>query len=203
MPQFRIAAKNLFLTYPQVGNAVTKEALREFFVENKKCADYTIGQESHSDGGIHFHCLIRWNEVYSTTNERHFDIAGCHPNIQTARSPKAIYAYVTKDGDYISNRPEFEKGKADWSEVMKTESEAQYWDLIKKDHPREYCLNLERLEYTARKKFKANVEEYVSPWTSFKITNEMEEWLRDEYPKVISMSSGLRLRGLAPAHADT
>lgn len=183
---FRFHAKTLFATYPQ-SDQLTHERLIRFFEEEKGCAQYTIGKESHENGGTHYHCLILWNEPVNTTNERYFDIDGYHPNIQPGRNQKAIYAYVTKDGDYRSNRPEGEEARNKWTELLECQDAETFWETAKRKCPADFILRHDKLEYFADKHFKRTISEYISPYTDFVVTPEIQKWLTEEFPKVIEL----------------
>lgn len=181
---FRFNAKNLFATYPQAEGLTTERVVR-FYKEELKCSEYTVGRELHADGHIHYHCLVRWDQPFETRNERMFDIDGRHPNIQTARSPQAIYTYVTKDGDFQSNRREENQNpKSKYSELLECPDVETFWTTVKRKFPQDYVLRLDKLEYMASKHFKPTIEEYISPFTDFVVTPEIQRWLSEEFPKV-------------------
>lgn len=60
-----------------------------------------VSRELHEDGIPHVHCYLYYSTELSTRNERFFDILGHHPNIQAAKSLKAVQAYIKKEGDFI------------------------------------------------------------------------------------------------------
>lgn len=184
MTGFRFHAKNLFVTYPQC-NDLSKEHVRSFFQDELLCSQYTIGLEQHLDGGNHIHALITWNQVFDTTDQRKFDINGHHPNIQPGRSPKAIDAYVRKQGDYITNRTDLDlQKKRRYQELLECQDAETFWTKVKKDFAQDYVLRLSQLEYMAHKHFKKTITEYVSPYTDFVVTPDIERWLNEEFPKV-------------------
>jgi len=60
-----------------------------------------VARELHEDGHPHLHCYLYYKERFSCKNERFWDIGGYHPNIQVAKSLRAVKTYIKKDGDYI------------------------------------------------------------------------------------------------------
>lgn len=98
---FRFDAAQAFLTYPQAAT-LTKEIIAEFFNDAYPDCTWIIAQEKHEDGQPHFHVYIKFGKKVSSRNARVFDINGFHPNIAPkVRSPKKVYEYCAKDGDFI------------------------------------------------------------------------------------------------------
>jgi len=153
---FRFNAKKLFVTYPQA-NELSIERVRDFYVE-LGCTYYTIGQEVHADGDKHFHGFIEWSNVFDTRDERKFDIDGQHPNVQSARNASHVYQYCIKGGDFISNRqcPPAETNRRKFNDVVDAETADAFWTMMREEHPRDYILNHERLEYYAAKRYRFN-----------------------------------------------
>lgn len=181
---FRFNAKKLFATYPQAEN-LTHERVQRFYQE-LGCSFYTIGQETHADGGKHFHCFIEWTNVFDTRDERKFDIDGQHPNVQTARNASHVYNYCIKDGNFISNRqcaPSETKCRK-FSELVDAENSDTFWELLKRDHPRDYIINHERLEYYANKRYQIEKPIYSPTYTEFNIPDEVLQWKNEEMHKV-------------------
>lgn len=104
---FRFQAKNVFLTYSnpqQQGSTLTMQQIFEEFTTKTwpvPLSYCVVSEENHQSGEIHFHALLRFQSKLSTTNPRLFDILGCHPNVQGARSPKATEVYVKKGGIFM------------------------------------------------------------------------------------------------------
>lgn len=98
--QFRIQAKGWFLTYPKC--SLTKEEVLEALKEKRSgLKQVLVSRELHEDGSPHLHCYLYYDSKFDCSNQRFFDIAGYHPNVQSAKSLKAVRDYVKKDGDYI------------------------------------------------------------------------------------------------------
>jgi len=102
---FRLNSQTLFLTYPKC-KLQPEEAL-ERLEKIVKLEVYLIAQEQHMDGTMHLHAYLRLDHKMNIKDERKFDLKkdgeNYHPNIQSARSPKAVIKYVCKDGKYVTN----------------------------------------------------------------------------------------------------
>jgi len=188
MPNFRFNAKKLFATYPQA-NGLSKDIILEFY-QRLNCTSYTIARELHEDGNEHFHCLIEWQTPYDCRDERRFDINGHHPNIQTARNPKAVHSYIIKDGDYITNKT-YDDTSNSWADLAACNTVGQFWELAERKHARDFIVNHEKLEYYATKRFKTETTEYVPTYTEFKPPEPVMNWIETEYPKVSVRRSSL------------
>lgn len=95
MENFRINAKSFFLTYPQ--SALSKERLCDFFQSIKPCYEIEIGEESHENGGKHFHAIVTFKTKYDCRNCRAFDCDGEHPSIEAVKKLAAARNYISKE----------------------------------------------------------------------------------------------------------
>jgi len=159
MPVFRIAASTVLLTYSQ-SNELTKEDILHTLEERLPPFNYAIGYELHNDGGNHVHALLKAKVgKFDTKDPTIFDVntgeEQFHPNIQPVKRGKAhfdrAHEYVEKeDLDHYCTFPH----RLTWSEILEHSScYEEYIDLVKKNYPRDWALNLQRLEYGARKLF--------------------------------------------------
>nr|WPR18792.1 MAG: hypothetical protein [Crogonang virus 111] len=98
--KFRIDAKGWFLTYPQC-SLHKEEVLATLKMLRPGLKQVLVSSELHSDGHPHLHCYLYYETKWSCRNEKYFDIQGFHPNIQAAKSLKAVELYIKKDGDFI------------------------------------------------------------------------------------------------------
>lgn len=156
---FRFAAKRCYLTYSDIGS-LTKEDIYYTVDERWPIRYYVLGEEIHpTTGGRHVHCLIEFRTRVDTTDVTCFDVhdgvSQYHPNIQTIKRGQAhwdrILEYCTKEDPCPLANIEL---KPTWGEMMSDASSADEWlRLVKRHYPREYALNLQRLEYTAEKNF--------------------------------------------------
>lgn len=179
MPEFRVNSKQIFLTYPQC--TLTKdELLNELNVHNVEY--YVISSEQHQDGSPHLHAYISLKKKINSLNPTVFDARGFHPNIQSARSKKAVISYVKKAGDYISNILEdsvvdTSTLKRKWGDILKESTNgSEFLDAVKEEYPRDFCLYLNRLKDTAEHVWKTPMERYQPIFTTFTPTTEMIQW---------------------------
>lgn len=97
---FRLQAKGWFLTYPKC--TMTKEdVLGALKLKRTGLQQVIVSRELHHDGTPHLHCYLYYSTKFDCTNERFFDLADHHPNIQVAKSIRAVQHYIKKDGDFI------------------------------------------------------------------------------------------------------
>lgn len=103
---FRLSAKNLLLTWPQcpVDKEDALNQLRNYFPYENVIA-IVVGRELHADGNPHLHAYVSLRTKCNIRNSSALDLRGepgqvYHGNYQAARSGKAAYDYVVKDGDY-------------------------------------------------------------------------------------------------------
>lgn len=178
---FRIQGKHFFLTYPHC--ALSKEELLTQLQNDNANHEfsYVIASELHADGTPHLHALLSFRVTRNLRNQRHFDVCGHHPNIQNARDIKATTEYIKKGGDFISNYSESQH--LSWGEIITTATdEISFLELIKNHHPREYCGNLERYEYSARKLFKPVPQvQQLRRLSEFKSEEHLENWLGSSF----------------------
>lgn len=114
-PLFRLRAKKILLTYPQVNVEENAEQFLDLF---KRTFDRIIipkyaicCKETHADGNHHFHLYLESSETVSTKNERFFDITIeekiYHPNVEVVKkTPWKVVDYVKKEGVYFEHLPE-------------------------------------------------------------------------------------------------
>lgn len=193
---FRCHARNIFLTYPQCN--IEKESALATLSSLEPTAKYLlVAEEFHEDGTPHLHAILSFQQPRDIRNERHFDISGHHPNIQSARSLKKSIAYVKKDGKFVETG-ESPLGNS-YETLTKVTNAEEFWEQIKEIDPKSYILHHEKLEYFVSKKFKRTVEEYVSPYPCFNPPNECSNWVEQhlrggrERPKSLILCGPTRL----------
>lgn len=100
MQTFRLRAKQIFLTYPQIKDATTVDNIINYLREQP--TQYAIcARELHQDGGLHLHCALLYPECLHISRADYFDNSGQHPNMQGVRNWRATVAYITKGGDWV------------------------------------------------------------------------------------------------------
>lgn len=115
--KFRFRGTNAFLTYSRA-KGITFSDIRSALEDNgiwQHVKQYTMAQEPHADGEHHYHVLLTFTHRLSVTGSHMFDVYECHPNIQSAKSTKAVRAYLYKG--YNGQPPIIDTNVAtfDWS----------------------------------------------------------------------------------------
>lgn len=182
---FRFAGKKVFLTYPQCGE-LTKDDVRTHLTDTLGCQWYLVASERHEDGGNHIHAYGEWNERFETRNERAFDVAGYHPNVQPARSKRAVLKYVAKDGNTIGNIQLSGPATVNYGELIERSRGTD--DLIREvvaSDPRRAVFGLERLKEFGDYWYGRPDTRYEPPdgLREFTVPEPLTEWVRDELPK--------------------
>lgn len=118
MPRFQ--GKTFLLTYAQAERIESKEALHEHLLTFLPEKLITC-RETHADGGVHYHAVLRFNTRQDFRDERRFDWQGHHPNIASVAAPKKAVQYVAKDGDYINHGFTIEAQQEDVFQVLNEE----------------------------------------------------------------------------------
>jgi len=101
-PNFRMDAKNFFLTYPQC--SLTKEfvcsELRKL-LGDKLNGLIVCEEDHHQEEGKHLHALALCNRRINIRNSRYFDIVAHHGDYKVARDVKASVIYIKKDKNFL------------------------------------------------------------------------------------------------------
>lgn len=95
---FRVQGKHIFLTYPRAERIASKGDLLLFLRDKVPTPiKWAIAEETHQDGGIHYHALLAYQSKVDIRDIHFYDYQGHHPNIQSARAPKQVLLYVVKE----------------------------------------------------------------------------------------------------------
>jgi len=158
--QFRFAAKKVLLTYSDVCEEITREAIHFDLTERFPIITYVIAEETHpSTGGRHIHALLEFARRVDSVDARLFDVADSvhqhHPNIKPVKYGKSNW---DKAADYVKKEDPApltnEDPKLDYGEIFEqAESVEDFLRLVLKNYPRDYALNYDRLESMARKRW--------------------------------------------------
>jgi len=104
---FRLAAKQLFLTYPIC--PLKAETVLSQLQDIVPVVDYIVAEEKHADGQPHVHVYLKCDKKIDTTNARLFDLT-CpddgtiyHGNYQGCTSGFRVQRYCKKGTTYITN----------------------------------------------------------------------------------------------------
>lgn len=100
MKAFRVDSKGFFLTYSQC--ELSKEhVFKSLKFKRPGLEQIIVSRELHANGEPHLHCYLYYGTRFDCRNQAFFDIDGYHPNVQSAKSLKAVQAYIKKDGDFV------------------------------------------------------------------------------------------------------
>lgn len=192
MTNFRILAKNVFITYPRC------DLEKDVVLEQIRCiisgmagtlVTYTIAKEDHQtidDQGAqhtHFHVLLTFDRKVSIRDCRKFDLkAGestFHGKVEGAKNFKNCLEYCKKDGDFISTHKD---NNSDWGSLIDANSFDEFMDQVQLLHPRDAILHHNSIRAFAEYRFKKEINEYISPYTneSFALPVELDDWLNNE-----------------------
>ncbi|QCB65753.1 replication-associated protein [Tomato chlorotic leaf curl virus] len=195
---FRLAAKNIFLTYPKCD--ITKdEALQMLQTLPWSVVKPTyirVAREDHADGNPHLHCLVQLSGKSNIKDARFFDLTHprrsttFHPNIQAAKDTNAVKNYITKEGDYCESGQYKVSGgtKANKDDVyhnaVHAGSVSEALDIIKAGDPKSYIVQHHNIRSNLERIFKRAPEPWVPPFPLASFTNvpeELQEWADDYF----------------------
>lgn len=102
----RIRAKAWFLTYPQC--PFPADVVQERLESLGDLEEFIIAHEEHQDEGIHIHVYALYaDRVELSADGSTFDLdhhgTRIHGNYQVCKNKRKTIAYITKDGDFVSN----------------------------------------------------------------------------------------------------
>lgn len=176
---FALNIFHLFLTYPQVPEDLQRDALHTHLTTKFALEYCCTSEERHEDGGKHFHVYAKFIKRFRSKDQSVFDFAGRHPNIQSAYNPAKCLAYVQKDKNFIeSGDAPTLKGENSWDSIVAVDDKEEFMQAVKSKYPRDYVLNLEKLEYYADKRFKPELPIYVPIYTDFIVPAPVAEWMQ-------------------------
>lgn len=176
MPAFRLQAKKLFLTYPQcsLDKQVALDQLKE---KLPTWAYIVVCSELHQDGSPHLHAFVECNTKVRLNGANCLDILGHHGKYEGAESRDHSIRYVKKDGDFIEEG-EIPQGKeSKWTKLGTVTSAKEFMATALEISPRDYYLNMERLQYAANHIFKPTLPPYVPDHVFESIPPAVQQWL--------------------------
>lgn len=104
--KFRINAKNLLLTYPQVKPEITRQmVLSELLTKERlNIKNYLIAKEIHKDEGIHYHVYLELEKRCDIKNSNYLDILNNHGRYERVNSRVSTINYLLKeDENHLTN----------------------------------------------------------------------------------------------------
>lgn len=159
MVAFRFAATKVLLTYSQVCNEFTAETILYDFQERFRLDTWVIGEETHQDGGRHYHACLTFKSKLDTRDQTIFDIACAnhqhHPNIKNIQRGQA---HLNRARDYCKKEDPAPLTNVQelltWGEIIaQSNTGEEYLQKVRENYPREYCQHLRNYEYSASKLF--------------------------------------------------
>nr|AIR91831.1 Replication-associated protein [Melon chlorotic mosaic virus] len=191
---FRVAAKNIFLTYPQcdIPKDEALKMLQDLAWTVVKPKYIRVAREEHSDGSPHLHCLIQLSGKSNIKNARFFDLthprrSACfHPNIQAAKDSNAVKNYITKEGDYCESGEYKVSGgtKSNKDDVFHNAINAgtaeEALAIIKAGDPKTFVVNYHNVKANIERLFQKDEDPWVPPFqlSSFNnVPQEMKDWV--------------------------
>jgi len=178
---FHFDGIHVFLTYPQCGT-LSRDRVRDFFVENTSCDRFFVALEHHADGGHHIHAYIHWPRRRRFAGADCFDVDGHHPNVSRPRSARAVVAYCAKDDDTpLANfEPggEVEEGSG-WGELLHSCANARdFLAAVRDRYPRNYILDNAKLRAFCEWNYKIPRAEYRGRRRDeFVVPPELDDWV--------------------------
>lgn len=174
---FRFNAKRAFLTYPRSGD-LTRERLQDFLRNDRGAAWYCVGLEQHEDGGNHLHAYAEWIERLDVRDERHFDLDGHHPNVQSVRNRASVLKYVQKGRNYIGNCEATSSTTTKYGAIIEQSTGADdFLARVIQQDPMRAVHNLERVQYFANWRFREERTPHVPSYTTFALPSGVSDWV--------------------------
>lgn len=195
---FRISNLFFFLTYSQISfeeDTDVKQRYLDAFWKFPNLEQYVVGLEQHEDGGYHIHAFLKYAERVNSRDPRVFDVDGFHPKIiipTKYRNCARYCAGLTRESrrkpgaiDYLTNIPAdtFATNETETyaSIINGSSSKSLFLQGVQQRFPRDFVLNLKRLEYAASYLWgEERGEEYTPLFTQFAEPTDLTEW-REHY----------------------
>ncbi len=142
LKRFRLHARNLFLTFPQCD--IPPQGVLNNIVDHMEVEWVIVGQDTHTDGSLHLHCVVRLQKPRSWKRADCFDfLTGKHGDYRAARNLQDVVRYVAKCGvlkthninvaSFLKARQQRRSTKGDT--VMQLVNECKTFQQITKLHP--------------------------------------------------------------------
>lgn len=177
MSNFDLHARNFFLTYSQAGDVTKQEILDKILSVCRFVSWALIGQETHEDGGRHFHAVFSTDRKWRVRQATLFDVRGKHPNIVSPRDVPATIRYCSKEDQEPLTYGTIPTSKKQWKDVRSATSKDEAIELIREIAPRDWYNNRERIEYALNQDFKVQIPQFTPRYTEFNICAAMQGWV--------------------------
>lgn len=168
--KFRMQCKNFFLTFPQC--PTTKEVAQERIKAKWPECRSLVCQENHKDGNNHLHILLQFDDKLFVSRSDYFDfIGGQHGKYEPARNIRKSVEYITKKGDFVSNRIDVEsilaKKSAKQDDVAKEIMAGTSLTKIRNENPGFYMMHKRKLEEFENEILLENARLDKKTWVEF------------------------------------
>lgn len=184
---------SFLLTYPQLEG--DKSLLFDFLCQLADVRFVKVAQESHQDGGTHFHAVVLFSKRVRLAT-RAFDFEGKHPNVKNVGRKKSDWDNCIKYLDKEDPNP-LEWGTprheaSVWSAIAKATSRQEAEELLLNEKPRDYVLNARNFDYWLDKKFPKAAGPVFTPRPadSFVLPESIVDWLSGNFRYVFSSLEG-------------
>lgn len=196
---FRLSAKRVFLTYPQIGD-ITHDEIHQHL---STFGDTYSALEYHEDGQPHIHAIVTSHIKFNIRSSNYFDYRGKHPNIQSIRDVRATSDYVGKGGATKGEPPGVpNESRAARLTTLLNES-GNYEEFIRgyeSIDPYGYINNYDRIRSFGTQRYESrSLIGNARERTEFKVPPEIEKWVQanlfpqPERPKCLVLIGGTRL----------
>lgn len=201
MTSFRLNCRAFFLTYAQA-DGLSKQDIKAFLDSKRPTEFGFIAQETHENGGIHFHVTFKCERKWDIRAASAFDIniggRVYHPKIEACRDPTASIRYSRKEDNDPLSWGTLPAEKRKWSEVLDAGTKEEALELVQKVSARDYIINHERIEYYMNQRFKRTLEPYTPRYTVFNnVPFTCQQWLEqrlnEDRPKSLIIYGPSRL----------
>ena len=185
---FRIVGRRFFLTYssilPRSSSTDEVDSIVDLFTGYFMDADlYRACLETHQDGSYHIHVLLFYNRTRVITDDRSFDIEGCHPNIRrvpsTKRDLERTLNYIKKHGHYwgtLDNHHHLSPSDT-YMEAMIVSTSQEARTIIQQNAPQDYFKSHINIEAALTRLFPSPPPPpFQSPFSNFVVPRVMTDW---------------------------
>nr|AJW66425.1 RepA protein [Mulberry mosaic dwarf associated virus] len=192
---FRLAAKNVFLTFPQCPESITWVMSHLLQILNSYTVKYAcVAEEKHKDDNSHFHAIVQLDKKLETRNPNFFDLpqehssGTYHPNVQKCSSPAAVRKYIQKEGHFIEHGEFNTRGRSPVASAEKifgeiltlATDEESFLALVRERRPQDYVLRWPSITGFARDHYRRRSIPYVPRWTDFPgLPEPIQQWAKD------------------------
>jgi len=202
MPDFRVRASALFVTYPDADfdNQLLLDFLKDKFHRQSVnyivvCREYHKYPEGHELEGQedesrpHHHALIILQRRCDIKNSRFLDFNEKHPNIQPAPKPNATLTdartYIIKDGLFVEDG-EFVDGKSSkrksqddvYEEALNEATAEGFLSVLETKAPRDFVIMHDKITAMAAKRYKKDKPDFESRYSieDFNLPTAITDW---------------------------